>query len=233
MVFFDSIFRSGTTAEKEEKFLKAAEAGATKDVESLLRAGVRVDCKTSSQATALHLASKAGHVSTISALLSKGAPLHYKDSAGWNPFHCAAAADKPEAIAALVAACATSRPSGARAIVQGLLSTKDLKSRTPLHLAALHGPTTVRALVEAGAPLDAVDEKGRTALMSVAAGGSVDLVKLLVGEGVERGQKEPWSERAKATVGMCDAEGNSAYTLAAEESLADVLRELDKVAIDL
>jgi ankyrin repeat protein len=61
----------------------------------------------------------------------------------------------------------------------------------PLHAAIVAGdPAIVRALLDAGAEVDATQQAGITPLMGAAAAGSVELVRLLLDAGADRSRRD-------------------------------------------
>ena len=79
----------------------------------------------------------------------------------------------------------------------------------PLHSAVAGGHLEIaRALLDAGAEVDAVQEGGFTPLMSAAQNGSVEMVRLLLERGADRSKTSE--------------DGRSAYTLADENQAAEV-----------
>lgn len=116
--------------------------------------------------TALHCAAAAGHSEAARTLVQAGACLELRDSQGRTPLAAAAAAGQEAAVRMLLLL-------GASAAVV------DSSGATPMHLAAqaasqqqAGGPVgvgIVAALLQAGAPIDAVNDRQQTALHLLAA----------------------------------------------------------------
>ncbi|HEU4538980.1 MAG TPA: ankyrin repeat domain-containing protein, partial [Polyangiaceae bacterium] len=148
----------------------AASEGRAETVVFLLLAGAPVDARTGPGCTALHFAATRGDVMSLHALLDAGADVNARDHDGQTALHYAAL-NRPEALALLLAHGA--RPDAATA-----------KCVTPLHLAARAGFTAcARALLDAGAPVDAANVEGGTALFGAAIHDRKDVYELLLARG--------------------------------------------------
>lgn len=145
----------------------------------LLSAGTDASARDRRGRTALFAVASRGNPAICETLLSAGAAAGVADSNGITPLHIAAAHGNFEVAKQLLS-------SGASVHVHGTCHRTygaDNVSGTPLHYAifgasdenfgSLEGWTrTVRLLLEAGAPLDAVDAKGRTPLDMIVASGN-------------------------------------------------------------
>lgn len=151
--------------------LEACTRGSIEEVKALIACGAPLDTQDKAGATALHracarLAYQNYHAALIPVLLAAGACLRARDHHGLTPFHYA--------LNALPVSFVTTENDIARTknIIQSLIragaSVHDripISLRTPLHLAAEKGTIgAVKALIEAGAPLDAQDASGATPL---------------------------------------------------------------------
>ena len=173
----------------------AVRSGSLTAVEVLLAAGANPSIATGKyQNQPLHLAAEIGPprkaVPIIKALLAAGAAPDARDYCGRTPAHDAASYGHVEGLAALLDAgvpvdsgagtqrgslldCACwSRSTNAAQVVRLLLQRGAAVNpgpqpvRSPLHFAASHGSVGVMdLLLEAGAEVDARDERGRTPLM--------------------------------------------------------------------
>ncbi len=207
----------------------AARAGATTLVDMLLQNGAAIDARNLAGSTALYQAAESGRTETIELLLRKGADPNLPGKSGVTPL-AAAAYRGNEAIVALLlarradptstdttgkAAIVYAAARGFSGIVQRLLDAgvaadarygNDL---TALMWAAGHedgvdpgsAARVIRLLLERGAPIDATDNRGRTALIIAAQRGDADVVSLLLDRGADSIRR--------------DKQGKSAFDLAA------------------
>jgi ankyrin repeat protein len=154
----------------------AAEQHMVEMVVLLLDHGAEVDAKTSNLGrTPLHLAAAAsGTGRVIELLVAHGADVEQATPTGQTALHLAADDGQKEALRALLARRANT-------------AAKDEGGRTPLHMAK--DGATAALLVDAGAPLNAVDQQGETPLHSAAQSQHLDVVKILLAHGADANAK--------------------------------------------
>lgn len=215
----------------------AARMGETETVLLLLDAGAVMDHRNLAGATPLMRAVGDGRRRTAKALVEAGANVNLSDNKGLTPLIIAAfngdahmvellleaGADPGAADAtgksAIVYAAGRGYPRiVARLIEAGVEPARAWGNRlTVLMWAAGHandvpeaeGLATLEVLLEAGAPVDAVDDRGRTALMIAAERGHAAIVERLLGAGADPAVR--------------DAEGLAAADLAANDAVRAAL----------
>jgi ankyrin repeat protein/O-glycosyl hydrolase len=156
--------------------LIAAANGRDDFIRTLVPLGADVNLADNTGFAPLHQAALGGHLETVRLLLELGADPKQRDLHGWSPLHWAAASSRNSAIEIMRVL-----------LVEGAdPSATDAEGKTPLHIAAANfvnprapdsrlrgrrdsyglylNAERLRILVEAGAPLNATDEQGRTAL---------------------------------------------------------------------
>ncbi|MEM6396546.1 MAG: ankyrin repeat domain-containing protein [Bacteroidota bacterium] len=170
----------------------AASEGFPEIMELLLGAGADID-----YGFPLHEAAEEGQLEIVRLLVEKGVNVNELDDRRLTPLGRAAAEDNPTVIRYLLGRGA------------------DLEKGTylPLHLAAEDGQVAaLRALLEAGADVDARDGHRRTALICAASDGHYSAAKLLL--------------EAGADIDAQDARGNTALIAAADDNHQRVVRLL-------
>jgi ankyrin repeat protein len=146
----------------------AARDGRPEIVETLIKAGAKVEAVDDRGATPMHWA--AAHPGIAVALASHGANVNAADRAGRTPLHWAANLGKAESVQTLIG-------QGASVNVQ------DLAGETPLHLAARLGEArSVARLLENGADVNATAHFGITPLHLASARGDLETVNRLLDE---------------------------------------------------
>ncbi|XP_066548545.1 CARD- and ANK-domain containing inflammasome adapter protein [Amia ocellicauda] len=180
----------------------AAAAGDLSLLEELLK-GCDVNAVDSSKETLLHMAAAHGRVPVIEFLLSKGAKLDVRDSKGRTPLHRAAEKGHVQAVKFLVQAGAdiytldsdsktpahlaaqNKHLSTVRALVEE--ETRSFRNhRAFLHMAALKDDSSLaQVLLQSGAPVDAKDNKQRTALFHAVNNGFERTARVLLEAGAQ------------------------------------------------
>src|SRR5258707_11980437 len=189
----------------------AAKSGHLQMVDLLLARGAPIDARNLAGATALYFAAEGSHISIVQRLIEHGADVKLTGRSGISPIAAAAYAGNDVIVEALLARGAderapdeTGKPpivyaaAGARLdIVKRLLARNiDINARYPNDLTLLmwaSGPDEqvaeaqavrgVSYLLEAGAPIDDRDDRGRTPLMIGAEGGHAEAAGLFLAKG--------------------------------------------------
>ncbi|XP_032659033.1 CARD- and ANK-domain containing inflammasome adapter protein-like [Chelonoidis abingdonii] len=177
----------------------AAAKGDLSDLAEVLKEN-NINAVNASNETLLHIAAANGRVAIIEYLINKGAKLDVKDKKGRTPMHRAAEKGRDDAVKVLLQAGA-------------YIYSLDKEAKTPLHLAAQNHHTHIlkrilkkarcyknqqnflhmaalkdesnfaQMLLKNGAPVDAKDEKGQTALGYAISHGFEKTVKVLLEAG--------------------------------------------------
>lgn len=165
---------------------EAVRAGNLALVRELIeRHGQRVDYKTRSEMTLLHIACGSSHAEgdVVAWLLENGAPVMDKDITGKSAMHFAAMAGNIRAISLLFAAAEMT--SEGKALVDGL----DTDGFAPLHSATAGRRTSaVRALLAVGANPDIPDQAGFSPLAHAVNQGDWRSAKALIEEHADPGR---------------------------------------------
>jgi ankyrin repeat protein len=202
----------------------AARAGHAPLVELFLAQGAAIDARNLAGATALYAAAESDRAAVVALLLAKGADANLPGRADVSPLAAAAYNGNDRIIAALLAQGA--RPDttdttgkapivyaaarGFTAVVRRLLAAGvDAKRAygndlTALMWAAGYEPgfgerdaaDVAALLIDAGALIDAADNRGRTALMIAAEGGHAAVVEALLARGADRTVRDRTGLRA-------------------------------------
>jgi len=140
-------------------------------LEALIKAGANIEAGDDGNKTGLHYAAARGQVEILEALIAAGADTEAKTANGVTPLQLAAEKAQVAAIRALVKAGAD------------VQAAADPVKMSPLHAASYsghtHAPEAVRALLDAGAKIDAVDHHRRTPLMLAKSAGDEEIIELL------------------------------------------------------
>ncbi len=168
---------TGTAAAADLPLLDATKRGDVAGVQSLLADGADPNAARGDGLTALHLAADAGNLEIARLLIGAGAQVGVTTRiGGYMPIHLASGAAQAPLVDALIEAGADpgAVTSGSRV--------------TPLHLAAkaFEGESTVRVLLEHGAPVNGLEASaGQTPLMFAASYGRTASVLELLGHGAD------------------------------------------------
>jgi ankyrin repeat protein len=146
---------------------------------------------------------RAGDMTALKQLAADGAAVNTADARGTTPLHFAAAYGTPDPVKLLLDAGAEvnrTNAMGATPLVLGASSPAKVRlllaagadpniatkaGRTPLIIAAgrAGGFESVKALLAAGAKIDAADEMGITAILTASYSGDIEAVRLLLDKG--------------------------------------------------
>jgi ankyrin repeat protein len=223
--------RLGATA-----LVRAARAGHVALIELFLAQGAAIDARNLVGATALYAAAENERQASVAFLLAKGADPNLPGRSGVTPLAAAAFKGNDRIVEALIArradpdvvdltgkaaityAAARGFASIVRRLIGGGVARRAYGNNlTALMWAAGHedGVGTravldvIPLLLEAGAPIDAADNRGRTALMIAAELGRGAIVEALLARGADRS--------------IADKDGKRAFELAANESVREKL----------
>jgi len=224
--------RLGTTA-----LTRAARAGHVALIELFLAQGAAIDARNLVGATALYVAAENERQASVALLLARGADPNLPGRSGVTPIAAAAFKGNDRIVEALLArradpdvvdttgkaAITYAAARGFASILRRLIGVGVDARRaygndlTALMWAAGHedGVGTravldvIPLLLDAGAPIDAVDNRGRTALMIAAELGRGAIVETLLARGADRS--------------IADKSGKRALDLAADESVREKL----------
>jgi len=203
---------------------RAARSGHLEMVDLLLQRGAPIDARDLAGATALYVAAERGQAAVVQRLIDKGADADLKGRSGTSPVAAAAFAGRNRVVKMLLAHGAdasaaddTGKPpivyaaaSGALDIVRQLLTQDlDVNARyandlTLLMWASGPDPSVAEAqalevvtyLVDAGAHIDDLDARGRTALMIAAEGNHAEIAQLLLAHGADPSLRDKAGMRA-------------------------------------
>lgn len=132
----------------------AAALGSAEEVERLARTGADLNARDSNGRTPLHVAAFAGHGSAAQTLIALGADPSVLDNERYDAVTIAAVRDDVPTLKALLGSGASAK-----------LTTSRYDGTALIAAAHLGHDGVVKALIEAGAPLDHVNNLGWTALM--------------------------------------------------------------------
>jgi len=188
---------------------QAVDFGLVDLVERELKDSVRVNAQARDGRTALHWAAAEGKGAIVESLLAARADVQVKDARGRLPVQLAAHYDRRAIVSRLVekgslvpdalVAAVVGKADRLAALVKAdsaQLGLRNEKGFLPLHLAADEGHVpAVRALLDAGAKVDARDETrsvggkvfsfGQTPLHLAVMAGKIEVVKLLLDRGAD------------------------------------------------
>lgn len=189
------------------------------DVYARVKAGLDVNTRRDDGYTLLHHAATFHDGALIRLLVEKGADMYARDSTGETPFAASISSRSYESMKGFLAAGFDPNRKLKRAYAPEMshfqyylqkdyhlnepifqiflkskadIEQKDSDGRTSLILAAgleHNRLATARALLKAGATLDARDNRGQTALMAAAIGSRIEIIQLLTQRGASVSQK--------------------------------------------
>jgi ankyrin repeat protein len=179
---------------------------------ALIQAGADVNTTDNSGRTVLSWAALQGRLEIVRAFARAGADVNAKDEQGWTPLTLAFSAGHFDVVQALIEAGAKEDRNQLR---------KDVNKTDGYGTTALWGRSdlsSLRALVQLGADVNARDNSGRTVLTGAAFGGNLDKVRALaeLGADVNVKDKQGWTPLLLAS-----QMGHAAVVQALIESGAD------------
>ena len=214
-----------------QKLLRAAEAGDTAEVLSLIREGAGVNARGATYGnTPLMDAAARGYTDTVRALLEKGGEVEATDNAGRTALMEAAFGGYTDTVGLLLEkgananardnegwsplfwAAFSRRTETVRFLLEkgADVSTKNKYEDTPLIHAAYGGDIdTVAALLEHHADVNAKDDMGKTALIEASRQGHADAVRLLLENG--------------ADVDLQAKDGSTALSVAVQQHFSEIV----------
>jgi len=179
-------------------YLAAANDGSSATVKLLLDRGADAAARDSQQSTPLMAAATANDLAGIRLLIEHGAKVNDADAFGMTPLMQAAANNNVKAVELLLArgadVNAVSKPEVQMGVKNGALA---LGNFTALLVAAsAGGPEVIRALLDAGARIDAADVRKMTPLMLAIATDHADprVIRILVARGADPNRKDKYGE---------------------------------------
>ena len=159
-------------------------------------------CRASSGVTPLAAAAFKGNGRIVDQLITNGADPNVMDTTG-------KAASMPPDAGSRSSCAACSRPASTRRAYGNDLTALMWAAGSEEGVGARAAMDVVEMLLVAGAPVDATDNRGRTALMIAAELGHAEIVDLLLGRGADRS--------------IADKSGKRARDLAANQSIREKL----------
>ena len=202
----------------------AARAGQRALVELFLAKGAPIDARALSGSTALYVATESERPATVASLLAKNADPNLPGRSGVTPLAAAAFKGNDRIVEQLLshsadpdivdrtgkAAMTYAAARGFAEIVRRLLGAGVDAGRrygndlTALMWAAGHedgvgfraAENVINQLLDAGAPIDAADDRGRTALMIAAERGHSEVVAMLIGRGADQNLRDKGGKTA-------------------------------------
>jgi len=187
-----------TKLEKTPLLVAAAHDGYADVLRLLIDKGADLKAVDVRGSNALHNAAATGNAEMVRLLLDKGIDANTRDKGDGTALQNAASAASPEAIKLLLAKGADPKIANTFGgeVKKGPIALTKL---TPLHLAAPYGPIDqVRALIDAGADINAKDVRGMTPLMLAVASDFADpaIVRLILSKAADVNLKSNVGETA-------------------------------------
>ena len=198
---------SAAQAARYEGLHAAAYYGRVAEVRALIAAGAAPDDRDAHGRTPLHVATFRGHHEAIRALAEAGAELGALENERYDAVTIAAVADDEETLRLLLSLGASAR-----------LVTSRYDGTALIAAAHLGHDGVVRQLIEAGAPLDHVNNLHWTAVIE----------SIVLGDGGPRHQATLAAlVRAGADLRIGDRSGNTPLALARSRDYAEMVRLLE------
>ena len=154
---------------------RSASTGDVQTVSAILEDGCPVDVVDSAGCTALHRAASGGHVDVVGVLIERGASVDAQNSDGRTPLHLAASNGVLGGVSELL-----------RLGMKVSMTMVAGDYGTVLYQTVVKGhEEIVSVLLDAGCPIDVVDNEGCSALHYAARGGAVEAIGVLVERGLD------------------------------------------------
>ena len=154
---------------------RSASIGDVQTVSAILEGGCSVDAVNSAGCTALHRAASGGHVEVVGVLVERGASVDARNSDGRTPLHLAASNGVLVGVSELL-----------RLGMKVSMTVVAGDYGTVLYQTAIKGhEEIVSVLLDAGCPIDVVDNEGCSALHFATRGGAVEVIGVLVERGLD------------------------------------------------
>ena len=192
----------------DHRLFAAIESGDLAEAESALDASARLDVRNESGQTPLHAAAGKGNVKLVETLLDRGADPNAglsggnPNARGATPLHDAVLSGSAPVITLLLhrggnpfaadvhsqtpVSCAEMRGKRAAASMRKAIAQSPWANDLGIHAAVRAGLLDrVRALLDGGTPVDALDESGRTPLHHAIASDQEAFVRLLIERGAD------------------------------------------------
>ena len=177
-----------TESEKKaatEKLLTAVKAGDVSKVKEALTEGADKDAKDSAGWTVLMWAAWNNHEDTVRALIDDGADVNALSTAGSSVLKLATVKGHGAIVTLLLNAGATGAPTVPTEDEKTTATDKLFKAVEAKGITRATRFARVNEALEAGAPVDAKDSGGRTALIFAARFGYMDTVQALIDKGAD------------------------------------------------
>lgn len=188
----------------------AAHRGDTARLRGLLATGQPVNARDAYGRTAVHVATFARQRKAIELLSGAGADLDLLERDSYDAITIAAVADDLETLDLLLALGASASQTTSRYQGTALIAA-----------AHLGHDEVVRRLIQAGAPLDHVNNLHWTAVIE----------SIVLGDGGPRHQRTlQWLIAAGASLGLTDRQGNTPLALARSRGYADMVAMLERAS---
>ena len=226
-------------------------------VRTLINLGADCHRIINTKRNCLHLSAFKGGKEVCEILLHNGCEMQAQDKDGWTPLHLAAQEGHIQTVSLLLnhkTLAGDQQHTSQDKQLQRLVDARSNNDCTPLQLACVKGQTeVVSLLISKGAQCGVFDKNGFTALMDAASTGAVELVALLVDNGVDMNVQTHTSQETalhlslskhypkvasyliqkEANLSLPDNNGKTAFHVAVENGYLQIIRSMYERAPDL